>query len=79
MWNLPRGLDETYTRILQKIQEESPDSVDCVKTILRWLIGTAEPLTLDQLAEAISIESFDTCRDSDAIATDPRDLAFAGA
>lgn len=42
--------------------------------MLRWLVGTADPLTLDQLAEAISIEPSDIHRDSDAIATDPRDI-----
>ncbi len=72
--NLPRGLDETYIQILHKIQEENPDSIESVKAMLRWLVGSANPLTLDQLAEAISIEPNDTYRDSDAIATDPRDV-----
>ena len=63
--SLPRGLNETYARILARIfSQRKPD---IAKKILKWVIGARRPLSLDELAEAISLEPTDTlwaqCRD----------------
>ena len=71
---LPKGLDTTYIRVLQKIQAEFPDNLHTVKRILTWLVGSTGRLSLWELAEAISIEEDDKRRDIDAVATDPKDL-----
>ena len=50
---LPKTLDETYDRILCKI--EGDDQTDAFK-ILQWLAFSAEPLSLEQLVEVIAID-----------------------
>ncbi|KAF3903388.1 Ankyrin-1 [Dactylellina cionopaga] len=50
---LPKGIFETYDRILQSIDESDAESA---RRILTWLCLSQEPLTLQQLAEAIAIE-----------------------
>lgn len=72
--HLPRGLDETYVRILEKIQQENIDSIEDVKAMLRWLIGSTAPLTMHEIAEVIAIVPEDKYRNLDAVATDPRDI-----
>ncbi|KAA6408778.1 MAG: hypothetical protein FRX48_07121 [Lasallia pustulata] len=72
--SLPKGLDDTYERILQQIISKTPEKVEEVKTILQWLVESVAPMTLHELAEAISIEPNDTELDPDGIATDPEDL-----
>lgn len=72
--SLPKGLDDTYERILQQIMTKTPEKVDEVKAILQWLVESMAPMTLDELAEAISIQPDDTRLDRDGITTDPEDL-----
>ena len=51
--SLPKGLDETYKRILLAIDElQSP----FVRRTLTWLIVAVEPLTIEQVYEAVKIE-----------------------
>jgi len=45
-----------------------------MKAMLRWLVGCMVPLSLEEIAEAISITSNDTSFDEDAVATDPASL-----
>ncbi|KAG2070268.1 ankyrin [Suillus decipiens] len=54
--SLPKGLYETYDRILQAIEEAGPDRRSIVERTLMWLVASLEPLNLDQLVEALSIE-----------------------
>ncbi|MCJ1307340.1 hypothetical protein MMC25_000986 [Agyrium rufum] len=72
--SLPRGLDETYIKILYRMKEENEDNLDELKSLLRWLVINSGPLSFAQLAEAISISPADTARDVDAILTDPLDI-----
>ena len=58
-------------RILQKIKAVNSENLILVKRVFTWLVESTVPPTLDQLAEAISIEPEDVSRDLDAIATDP--------
>lgn len=47
--DLPRTLDETYQRILQKIE---PDDFEDARAILKWVAFAERPLTLEEVAEA---------------------------
>jgi hypothetical protein len=47
---LPRDLDETYDRILQKIEQE--DSKEAFAA-LQWLTYSERPLSLNEIAEAV--------------------------
>lgn len=53
---------------------KTPEKIDEVKAILQWLIESMAPMTLYELAEAISIQPDDTRLDRDGITTDPEDL-----
>ncbi|KAF8248446.1 hypothetical protein K440DRAFT_660785 [Wilcoxina mikolae CBS 423.85] len=59
--SLPRGLNETYARILERIFKHRKPNV--AKKILNWVAGARRPLHLDELLEAISFESGDTLWD----------------
>jgi hypothetical protein len=72
---LPTGINETYDEILQQLCAQHPETIDEFRLILRWLVGSTVPLTLDQLAEAVSIRPGDRRLERDGIATDPMDLA----
>src|SRR4051794_15169669 len=51
--SLPRGLDETYKRILERIaQDKKPDLAFKVFT---WVAGARRPLALNELAEAVAL------------------------
>ncbi|KAI9871309.1 MAG: hypothetical protein M1830_003043, partial [Pleopsidium flavum] len=51
--SLPKTLDETYTRILAKINEN--DCQDALN-VLQWLSFSIRPVRLDEVAEALSID-----------------------
>jgi hypothetical protein len=72
---LPTGVNATYDKIIQQLCTQYPENIEEIKTILQWLIGSRVPLTLNQLAEAVSIRPNDKSLDRDGIATDPMDLA----
>lgn len=59
---LPKDLDETYDRILNKIPEEYIPEARCA---LQLLAVSFRPLTIDEVAEAVAIdcenEVFDSC------------------
>ena len=59
--SLPRGLNETYARILERIIEHRKP--DTAKKVLNWIAGARRPLHLDELVEAISFEPGDTLWD----------------
>ncbi len=75
LYKLPRGINATYDDILQQLCAKHPESIDEIRLILQWLIGSTVPLSLDQLAEAVSIRPGDNRLDRDGIATDAMDLA----
>jgi ankyrin repeat protein len=72
---LPQGLEDTYEGVLRRIISNNPDRVEEIKCIFRWLIGSEYIFNLQELAEAVSINSEDTRLDPDGIVTDPEDLA----
>jgi len=56
--SLPRGLNETYARILKRIVEYRKP--DIAKKIINWVAGARRPLRLDELVEGVSFEVGDT-------------------
>ncbi|CAL1704211.1 unnamed protein product [Somion occarium] len=54
--NLPKGLFETYERILATIEKQGPEVAQIARSSLVWLVGALSPLTLQQVNEAIMIE-----------------------
>lgn len=75
MPKLPSTVYQIYDDILNGLVQKHPDDVDDIGRILRWLVGSMIPLTLNQLAEAISIRPQDRYLDRSGIATDVLDLA----
>src|SRR6266542_3524789 len=51
--HLPKGLQETYERILEKV---APGCVEIVRHILQWLVCDVSTLTLAELHECLAIE-----------------------
>lgn len=76
LFNLPRTLQDTYHRLLQRIEDCHPDDVETFRRVLSWLVHGVRDLTLDELAEAISIdpESDQSSMDFGAVDTDPEDV-----
>jgi len=72
---LPTSINATYDEILQQLCTQNPENIDEIRLILEWLVGSSVPLTLDQLAEAVSIRPGDRRLERDGIATDAMDLA----
>lgn len=72
---LPTDINATYNEIIQQLCIQYPESIGEIRAILRWLVGSTVPLTLDQLAEAVSIRPGDESLERDGIATDFMDLA----
>ncbi|KAG2337043.1 hypothetical protein BDR05DRAFT_805213 [Suillus weaverae] len=72
--SLPKGLYETYDRILQEIEEAGPDRRSIVERTLMWLVAALEPLSLSQLVEALSIDIRSTTLNQKLSVMSPRDL-----
>jgi hypothetical protein len=76
---LPKSLDETYVRAFSKIRIEMGEDSITIKKLFQWLTHSLRPLTLRELAEAISIEIGQARMDFSAVPTDPEDiLRFCG-
>jgi len=54
---LPQDLNETYLRILRKIQNKGSKAVEITQRILLWLVGATRPLHIYELYEAIMIDT----------------------
>jgi hypothetical protein len=52
--SLPKTLDDTYAQILLKIDEDY--SQDALK-ILQWLVHSARPLRIEEIAEVIAVDT----------------------
>jgi hypothetical protein len=69
---LPPGLDETYSRILDKvIEHEKP----AVRLMLQWLCFSFRPLWIEELAQIFCIgSSADPPFNPDAVVFHPEDI-----
>lgn len=72
--NLPSGLDSTYEQILHRILSRSQEDAHTVKLIFQWLVQSYYNLTLQEVAEAVSIQLTDTHLNFENVATDPEDI-----
>lgn len=54
---LPKDLEETYGRMLQKIEQQH--KTEEALTILRWLAYSARPLTIAEVAELVAFDIHD--------------------
>ncbi|KIV95467.1 hypothetical protein PV10_03121 [Exophiala mesophila] len=68
---LPKGLDETYDKILGKV---SSSDIEIVRRILVWISFTMLPLTLREVHEAIAIEVGLDELDEDSRLRSPQDI-----
>lgn len=68
---LPKGLDETYDKILAKVVSSD---VEIVRRILVWVSFTMLPLTLREIHEAIAIEVGLDELDEDSRLRSPQDI-----
>ncbi|KIX03893.1 uncharacterized protein Z518_07446 [Rhinocladiella mackenziei CBS 650.93] len=68
---LPKGLDETYDKILIKI---SPPDIEIVRRILLWVSFTVFPLTLREVHEAVAIEPDLDHLDEESRLRSPQDI-----
>ncbi|EXV03146.1 ankyrin repeat protein [Metarhizium robertsii] len=62
--NLPRSLDETYARCLQRINKRQSRFA---WTILRWVAAAITPFQVDQLREGLAINTNTGCLDRNQI------------
>jgi ankyrin repeat protein len=74
LYKLPRGLENTYIRLLEQVKDRNAENLEIVLKTLIWIVSSLNPLTLGQLTEAISIEPGDMQRDTEKMITDDRDL-----
>ena len=72
--NLPKGLFETYERILDSIQTEGEDAERIAKCVLTWIMGTKRPIGLKQLAEAITLQNGRFQLDNDSALFDSQEI-----
>ena len=59
--SLPKEFDQNYEEIMQeRILESSSETADLGMNVLKWLTTVSQPLTLNQLQQAIAIRPGDT-------------------
>ena len=70
---LPKGLDEIYNRILRNIDEKHRADT---RTFLQWLAFCKWPMTIEQIAETITVDFSEECPvfNRDKRYADPRDV-----
>lgn len=69
--SLPQDLDETYERILSRI---NPNDAEMAKRALTWLAYASRPLFLNELAETAVLEHGTRNFDPEARLRDPEDI-----
>lgn len=55
--NLPKGLEETYQRCLQRIEEQDPEHREIAAKAFKWMSAVETPLTPRQAREVVSMDS----------------------
>ncbi|KAJ9612465.1 hypothetical protein H2200_004062 [Cladophialophora chaetospira] len=68
---LPKGLNETYARILSNVEEFD---IDLVRRILLWVSFTIFPVTLLEIYQAIAIEPGLDHLDEESLLAKPEDI-----
>jgi hypothetical protein len=73
---LPRGLPETYERILSRVLESHKENQDLVANTLQWLVCAKVPLHSRALLDALAITPGDTHFDTDAMTSEDEILRW---
>lgn len=68
---LPPNLEESYEAILTRIPE---DDRRLAIRVFQWLVCSARPMTIEEVAEGVSIEFGDTTLDQDTKLNDSEDI-----
>ena len=68
---LPDGLENTYDRILENIPKDDRKQAHCV---LQLLTVSFRPLTIDEIAEAVTVDCEEEQVDPDLRLRDPCDI-----
>jgi hypothetical protein len=63
---LPKGIDNTYDEIMNRIKSQPVKEAELAKRVLGWITYAKEPLTTKQLQQALSITLDSTPPDEDA-------------
>ncbi|KAF2714347.1 ankyrin, partial [Pleomassaria siparia CBS 279.74] len=58
---LPQGLPDTYVRILERIEGQSPDMKDLALNCLAWIIYARRPLSIEELQVALAVAVDSKC------------------
>jgi ankyrin repeat protein len=58
--NLPEGLDETYTKAIERIDSQDEDEVQLAKKVLSWISYALRPLTVKEIQHAIAVRLGET-------------------
>ena len=74
--NLPNGLAETYTRILNKIESRPPRITELAQRMLKWVVCARRPLLVEELKEAIAFEPGDRSWDNEKIPAESNEKRF---
>ena len=53
---LPQGLNDNYTRTIDRIKSRGSDNWDLARKVLLWLSNSLEPLSIGALREAVAVE-----------------------
>lgn len=67
LYSLPPTLFGTYERILERVNASSEENRILVEKVLKWILCAREPLSIDALLEAISINEVKKRMDRDMI------------
>ena len=66
--NLPRGLNETYERLLRRVNERNEEAQKLVQRVLKWIAhGRHKRLQTSEFCEAVSINIGDECWNYEAV------------
>lgn len=63
---LPRGLDATYDRILERIEQSNQENRLITERVLKWLFDGSHTLSNEQLCEILALDRDGSSRDVDA-------------
>src|SRR5579859_4120405 len=63
---LPKGIDETYDEIMNRIISQRDEEAELAKRILGWITYAKEPLTTKQLQQALAVTLDSTNPDENA-------------
>jgi ankyrin repeat protein len=63
---LPKGIDETYDEILNRIKDQPAKEAELAKRVLGWITYAKKPLTIKQLQQALAVTLDSTHPDEDA-------------